>query len=121
MDMFPIKSFLERFGESLEALDDVAEACDADAADDLEDLNAELEDALLLLEELKPQDGQEALVDALEALRALAGDYCALSDHVPALAPLASLSAGTRTIALTVGISSAAALLFPRKEDETDA
>ncbi len=38
-----------------------------------------------------------------------------------ALAPLASLSAGTRTIALTVGISSAAALLFPRKEDETDA
>ena len=38
-----------------------------------------------------------------------------------ALAPLASLSAVTRTIALTVGISSAAALLFPRKEDETDA
>ena len=37
------------------------------------------------------------------------------------LEPLSSISEGTRTIILTVGISSAAAIFFPRKEENKDA
>ena len=38
-----------------------------------------------------------------------------------ALAPFSALSTGTRTILLTVGLSSLAALLFPIREEEADA
>ena len=38
-----------------------------------------------------------------------------------AFLPLASLTAGTRTILLTAGLSSLAALLFPREEETADA
>ena len=64
------------------------EECDAGAAEDLEDLNAELEDALLLISELDPRDGdeREELAGALEDLRALAGDYRSLAKAVPGVA-----------------------------------
>lgn len=87
--MFPIQSFIERFEGVLEQLDALAEDCAPDAAEDLEDLNAELEDALLLLNECKKGDDPEELADALEDLRALAGDYRGLADGIPALASLA--------------------------------
>lgn len=43
----------------------------------LEDLNAELEDALMMLSEIDSRDAgwEEELSDALEEIRALAGDY----------------------------------------------
>ncbi len=87
--MFPIQPFLERFGELLDDLDALAECCAGEAAEDFSDLNAELEDALLLLSECKPDDDPEALTDALEDLKALAGDYRALAGGVPGLSHLA--------------------------------
>ena len=83
------KAFMERFDGILEELDALAENCPGEAAEDLEDLNAELEDALLLLNECKKGDDPEELADALEDLRALAGDYRGLADGIPALASLA--------------------------------
>lgn len=87
--MFPMRDFMERFGELLSELDALAADCDGEACEDLEDLTAELEDALLLLGEWKPEDDAEELADALEELRALAEDYGALSDRVPGLSDLA--------------------------------
>ena len=87
--MFPIHSFLERFGEVLASLDALADDCPEADAEDLEDLNAELEDALLLLGELKRDDGPEEFEGVLEDIRALAGDYRAMADRVPALSALA--------------------------------
>ncbi len=53
------------------------------------------------------------------ALCVLTGFLCSwLCGALPALA---AVSPGTRTIALTVLLSAAAALIFPRKEDEPDA
>jgi len=87
--MFPIQSFLERFGDLLAQLDALAEDCAPEAAEDLEDLNAEFEDALMLMNESKAGDDPEALTDALEDLKALAGDYRALSGDIPEIAALA--------------------------------
>jgi len=83
--LFPVKAFVDRFGEILAELDALAASRDSEA---LEELNAEFEDALLLLGELKPQDEDfdEDLADTLEELRALAGDYRALSESLPDVA-----------------------------------
>ena len=98
--MLSTRGFMERFGELLSELDALAEDCDGEAGEDLEDLNAELEDALLLLGDWKPEDGAEELADALEDLRALAGDYRALSGSVPGLADLAGRLAAAADMAL---------------------
>ena len=100
--MLPIKAFLERFGEILSDLDALAEDCPPDAVEDLDDLNAELEDALILLNELKPEDGEE-LTGALEDLRALAEDYRALADRVPGVADCASRLSMAADMALNNG------------------
>ena len=76
--MFPIRDFEARFREVLEALDAACEAVeDDDRRETMEDLNAELDDALMLLTELRPgrEDFSEELTDALEALEELAEDY----------------------------------------------
>ena len=80
-----VKAFMERFGGILAELDALAEACAPSVAEDLEDLNAELEDALLLLGELKEGEADE-LTGTLEDLRALAEDYRALANGMPELA-----------------------------------
>ena len=87
--MFPIQTFLDRFGALLEQLDALTEDCAGDAAEDLDDLNAEFEDALMLLGEYRGDDDPEELSDALEDLKALAGDYRALSGGIPEIAALA--------------------------------
>ena len=87
--MFPIQSFLDRFGGLLTQLDALAEDCDAEAAEDLEDLNAEFEDALMLLNECRADGDPEELTDALEDMKALAGDYRGLTGDIPELAALA--------------------------------
>ena len=68
-----IKTIVERLEVVLEAFDALA----AENPEALEDLNAEFEDALMLLSEIDPREAgwQEELDDALEELRALAGDY----------------------------------------------
>ena len=87
--MQSMRDYIQRFGELLSELDALAEDRGGDACEDLEDLNAEFEDALLLLDEWKPGDDADELADALDDLRALAGDYRALSGRVPGLADLA--------------------------------
>jgi len=63
MDM--IRRRLEKLLEALDDLGDVIQD------EDFTDLNAEFEDALFMLSETDPEE----LEDALEAIRALAGDY----------------------------------------------
>ena len=80
-------NLVERLEAVLGELDALAGTCEEPEA--LEDLNAEFEDALILLSEIDPrEDGwQEELSDALEELRALAGDY--RGTGVPGVAALA--------------------------------
>ncbi len=70
-----IKTIVERLEAVLAELDALAGKCEDPEA--LEDLNAEFEDALMLLSEIDTrEDGwQDELSDALEELRSLAGDY----------------------------------------------
>lgn len=98
--MFPGKKLEARFCEILDELDDLAGACEGSAAEALEDLNAELEDALLLFSELKPtdEDWREECAGALETILALAEDYRALAKDVPGIAEAAqSLEAAANT------------------------
>ena len=85
--MFPAKQMNERFAELLSELDGMAENCAGEAAEDLEDLNAEFEDILLLVADLKVEaaDFREEYAGALEDLLALAGDYEALARELPDL------------------------------------
>lgn len=94
-----IKAFMDRFEGILEELDALAETCPDAAAEDLDDLNAELEDALLLLGELKDAEADEQ-TGALEDIRALAEDYRALAADVPALADCADRLALAADLAL---------------------
>ena len=82
--MLSIKPFAARFREILVALDALAESADSE---DLEDLNAEFEDALMLLSEIGAEDADrdEQLADALDELAALAGDYLALAEGISGL------------------------------------
>lgn len=80
---------VRRLKEVLAALDALAEEHNGEAAeDDLEDLNAELEDALLLLDALGDDEAEERC-EALSDICALAGDYRALAATVPGLDALA--------------------------------
>ena len=77
--MLPIAEFEKRFRALLEELDGVAE----DVGDeDLEDMNAEFEDALFMLSEIDPKsdDAQEEIADALEEFEALRDDYARRAD-----------------------------------------
>lgn len=89
--MFPIKEFERRFEALLDELDALAEACGGEAGESLEELNAELEDALMLLGEIRPdgEDWREELDGALEELGALAEDYRRLSPRADGLEALA--------------------------------
>ena len=89
--MFPIGQFLDGFGQILWEMDALAQGGAGEALEAMEDLNAEFEDALMLLNELKREDvdWREELDGALEALRALAGDYRAIQGGVPGVEELA--------------------------------
>lgn len=78
--MFSIGRFVERCREILNELDALAEG--AADADELEERNAELEDALMLVSEIRAEDEgwREEFLDALEELSALAEDYAAMDD-----------------------------------------
>ena len=85
--MFSISTISKRLGEILGIMDTLANAAGGDGAEDLEELNAEFEDALMLLEALDPRDEgyNEDLDGAMEALGALAGDYRTLAARLPEL------------------------------------
>ena len=97
--MYPVKGFAERFEALLDELDALSEKVESE---ELEDLNAELEDALLLLTELdqRDDDWREKFVDAMDEFRSLAEDYRALSRRIPALEPMALRMKATADMAL---------------------
>jgi DNA repair ATPase RecN len=70
-----IENIVERLEAVLADLDALSE--EYGSPEGLEDLNAELEDALMMLSEIDSRDAgwEEELSDALEEIRALAGDY----------------------------------------------
>lgn len=84
-----IKTIVERFEAVLAELDALAGACGSPEA--LEDLNAEFEDALMMLSDIDPREEgwREELSDALECLRTLAGDYRMLAGDIPGVGALA--------------------------------
>ena len=76
--MFPIADFIARFQEILDELDALAAEAGEEA---LDDLNAEFEDMLLALEEIRPrgEGWRDELRDAADDLDAVADDYAALA------------------------------------------
>lgn len=89
-DMFPIKEFGKRINEILEALDGILNEDDIndETAEALEELNAEMEDALALLNEINPaEEGwEEEAEDALDEFESLCDDYQALAQDAPGIA-----------------------------------
>ena len=90
--MFSVKAHVEKLDRLLEQLDEIAEALNDE---DLDDLNAELEDAIFMFSELDPGDDdfRESLGDALETLDALAGDYARWPECGAVAAALRTLAA----------------------------
>lgn len=85
--MFPIKEFEKRFREILTSLDELRDGCDGDAAESIEEMNAEYEDALFLIECTNPddEDWQEEFADALEEFKDLLEGYRDLAEDVSEL------------------------------------
>lgn len=107
--MAATNAFKERYLTLLEELDELAgsDALTDEQADDLDDLNAEFEDAILLLDSLDPEntDFEEELEDALAEFDALAEDYRDYSEVVPEFGALADRLEGL--IALTRNLGEA--------------
>lgn len=73
--------FLARFQDILDDLDEF------DMNDELEELNAQLEDSIFLLESIDEddEDAAEELAGALDEIRSLADEYRRLADETPEL------------------------------------
>lgn len=74
-----VKGFLERFDALLEALDEL------DGGEELEELNAQFEDAIFLMECTDPDAERDEFCGALEEIEGLLAEYRALSERVPGL------------------------------------
>ena len=81
--MFPMRQFEDRFREILDALDAIE--APSGASEDLEELNAEFEDALFMLTEtdLTDEGWRDEVLDALDEFESLCADYRRLSIQVP--------------------------------------
>ena len=77
----PAAGFLARFQDILDALDEFADG------EDLEELSAQLEDALFLMESIDDddEDAREEMEGALEEIADIASQYRALCDATPGL------------------------------------
>lgn len=85
--MFPIKEFEKRFREILADLDALRDGCIDETAEDIEEMNAEYEDTLFVIEctNTDDEDWVEEFMDALEEFEDLLEEYRALEDEVPNL------------------------------------
>ncbi len=94
--MFPINEFIARFRDILSELDDLA---DAAGDESLEDLNAEFDDMLLAIADIRPagEGWRDELEEALDDLDAVADDYGRLADG-----PLPSVTAPVERLRRTV-------------------
>ena len=102
--MFPVKEFENRFRAILNALDERS-----DGSESFEELNAEFEDALCILEEinLRESDWQDEFTDALDDFEDLSARYrtfeCAHAeaDSIDRLVALARLNLPKGVIGLS--------------------
>lgn len=83
--MFPIKEFEKRFREILAQLDEFRDLCDDDQIEVIEEMNAEYEDALFVIECIDANDEEwaEEFNDALEEFEDLLEGYRKLSEELP--------------------------------------
>ena len=87
--MLPLNDFIDRLRADLEALDTIA----GDTGDEaLDDLNAELDDMLLALSDIRPggEGWRDELTEALDDLEAVIDDFDAIAGRLPAVAAPAS-------------------------------
>ena len=86
--MFPIREFEKRFREILSEVDAVREEASEEFAESLDELNADFEDALFVMECTgdSEDDWMEAIEDVLAELRDLSKAYEALIPVLPAVA-----------------------------------
>lgn len=83
--MFPVKEFEKRFREILAQLDEFRNVDDDDQADEIEELNAEFEDALFVVECIDPneEEWEEEFNDALLEFKDLMESYEKLAEEIP--------------------------------------
>lgn len=88
--MFPIREFEKRFREILDDLDELREGAGGDALEALDEMNADYEDALFVIESIgsEDEDWREAFADALAEFRDLLNGYRELQDRMPELEDL---------------------------------
>lgn len=85
--MFPVREFEKRFRELLAGLDDLRDQAEGDVSEAMDEMNAEYEDALFLIECINTdeEDWQEEFADALEEYKDLCSGYRKLADSFPEL------------------------------------
>lgn len=83
--MFPVKEFENRFREILNRMDALRDEADDACAAEMEELNADFEDALFVIEciDVDDEDWTEAFSDALAEFSDLCATYRQLA-NVPA-------------------------------------
>ena len=93
--MLPIAAFETRFRDILSELDELAEGL---GDEDLEEANAEFEDALFMLSQIDPrdEDAEEELEDTLDEFEALCDNYARFEGAGDAAARLRALVALAR-------------------------
>ena len=91
MTMFPIHDFEKRFRALLAEMDALRDGMRGDGAEEMDELNANFEDALFVIECIDDGDADwiEAFSDALDEFDDLAAAYRALSGKAPAVADAA--------------------------------
>lgn len=82
--MFPVKEFEKRFREILAQLDELRDLCDDDQTENIEEMNAEYEDALFVIEciDINDEEWTEEFSDALEEFKDLLSGYQKLAQEV---------------------------------------
>lgn len=89
--MFPIEEFQKRFFAVLDSLDALFALQTGELQERMDEMNAELEDALMMLDEIdmRDEDAKEQLDGTLEEIEDLADEYLALAPRVKDLEALA--------------------------------
>lgn len=84
--MFPVKEFEKRFREILASLDEFR-----NENDEIEEMNAEFEDALFVIEciDVNDEEWQEEFTDALDEFEDLLDGYRGMTDELPELSGIA--------------------------------
>lgn len=74
-----LAGFISRFQEILDALDAF------EKNEELEELNAQLEDTIFLMESFDEEDGEEEIQGAFEEMNDLVAEYRELAEEIPEL------------------------------------